>query len=138
EELLAAISAAGEVAPSLPVVAAMTFLDDSRTLAGETPAEVGVRLDGVGLAAMGANCTLGPQGLLDILRELGRYTALPLVAQPNAGSPIFVDGRFQYTADPAYFARHARRFVELGATLVGGCCGTTPAHLEAAAPPARR
>jgi methionine synthase I (cobalamin-dependent)/5,10-methylenetetrahydrofolate reductase len=144
DELLEAITAAGEVASSLPVIAAMTFLDDGRTLAGETPAEVGARLDGLGLAAIGANCALGPQGLLEVLRELGRHTALPLAAQPNAGSPTFIDGRFRYTADPAYFARHARRFVELGAALVGGCCGTTPAHIEAVAaavrglrPPAR-
>jgi methionine synthase I (cobalamin-dependent)/5,10-methylenetetrahydrofolate reductase len=133
DELLEAITAAGEVAHSLPVIASMTFLDDGRTLAGETPAEVGARLDDLGLAAIGANCTLGPQGLLEILRELGRHTALPLAAQPNAGSPTFVDGRFRYSADPAYFARHARRFVELGASLVGGCCGTTPAHIEAVA-----
>jgi len=133
EELTEAIGAAGEVAPALPVIASMTFLDDGHTLAGETPAEVGARLSGFGLAAIGANCTLGPQGLLEILRELGRHTALPLAAQPNAGSPTFVDGRFRYTADPAYFARHARRFVELGAALVGGCCGTMPDHIEAVA-----
>src|SRR5207244_8271203 len=84
--------------------------------------------------ALGANCTLGPQGLLDILSELARYTELPLTAQPNAGPPTLVDGHFQYAAaDPGYFGRHARRFVELGATLVGGCCGTTPAHIEAVA-----
>jgi methionine synthase I (cobalamin-dependent)/5,10-methylenetetrahydrofolate reductase len=130
-ELHEAISSAAEVAPSLPLVAAMTFVDDGRTLAGETPAEVGAALDRQNLAAVGANCTLGPQGLLEILREIGRHTSLPLVAQPNAGPPTFVDGRFQYTADAAYFARHARRFVELGATLVGGCCGTTPVHIEA-------
>lgn len=133
DELQDAIISATDVAPALPIVAQMTFVDDGRTLAGETPAEVGARLDQAGLAAVGANCTLGPQGLLEILRELGRHTSLPLVAQPNAGPPSFVDGRFQYTADPAYFARHARRFVELGATLVGGCCGTTPAHIEAVA-----
>jgi homocysteine S-methyltransferase len=68
-----------------------------------------------------------------VLRELRSHTSLPLAAQPNAGPPTFVDGRFRYTADPPYFARHARRFVELGAALVGGCCGTTPAHVEAVA-----
>jgi methionine synthase / methylenetetrahydrofolate reductase (NADH) len=131
DELDAAIGAARDAAPALPVVAEMTFLEDGRTLAGETPAEVAGHLDGLGLAAMGANCTQGPQGLLDILAELARHTSLPLVAQPNAGSPTFVDGRFQYTADPAYFARYAGRYAQLGAALVGGCCGTTPAHVEA-------
>src|SRR4051812_24224470 len=87
EELTAAIDAAREVAPNLPVVAQMTFLEDGRTLAGESPAEVGGVVEGLGLAAMGANCTLGPQGLQEVLNELARHTSLPLVAQPNAGSP---------------------------------------------------
>ena len=133
DELTAAIDAAREVAPTLPVIAQMTFLEDGRTLAGESPAEVASHLDGLGLAAVGANCTLGPQGLQEVLNELARHTSLPLVAQPNAGSPTFVDGRFQYTADPAYFARYAGRYAQLGAALVGGCCGTTPAHIEAVA-----
>ncbi|HLF71981.1 MAG TPA: homocysteine S-methyltransferase family protein, partial [Dehalococcoidia bacterium] len=119
EELTEAISAAREAAPELPLVAQMTFLDDNRTLAGETPAEVARRLDGMGLAALGANCTMGPQGLLEILSELSRHTSLPLVAQPNAGSPTFVDGRFQYSADPSYFARYATRYAQVGATIVG-------------------
>jgi methionine synthase / methylenetetrahydrofolate reductase(NADPH) len=145
EELLEAISAAREAAPALPVIAQMTFLEDGRTLAGETPAEVAVKVDGLGLAALGANCTHGPQGLLEILSELSRHTSLPLSAQPNAGSPTFVDGRFQYATDAAYLARYATRYVQAGAALVGGCCGTTPAHVEAVAaavkglrPPARR
>jgi homocysteine S-methyltransferase len=133
DELIEAISAAREVDSALPLVAQMTFLDDGKTLAGESPAEVARSLEGRDLAAMGANCTLGPQGLLDILRELAKHTSLPLAAQPNAGSPSFVDGRFQYTADPAYFARYSARYAELGGTLIGGCCGTTPAHVEAVA-----
>ncbi|MGE0060033.1 MAG: bifunctional homocysteine S-methyltransferase/methylenetetrahydrofolate reductase [Dehalococcoidia bacterium] len=133
DELVEAISAAREVDAALPLVAQMTFLDDGKTLAGESPAEVARSLEGRDLAAMGANCTLGPQGLLDILRELAKYSSLPIAAQPNAGSPSFVDGRFQYTADPAYFARYAARYAELGGTLIGGCCGTTPAHVEAVA-----
>ncbi|HEU4895008.1 MAG TPA: homocysteine S-methyltransferase family protein, partial [Acidimicrobiia bacterium] len=130
-ELTEAINASKEVAPDLPIVAQMTFLEDGRTLAGETPAEVATKLDGMGLAALGANCTHGPQGLLEILTELSKHTTLPLAAQPNAGSPTFVDGRFQYATDPAYLARYAARYVQAGAALVGGCCGTTPAHLAA-------
>ena len=132
-ELTEAINASRDVAPQLPVVAQMTFLEDGRTLAGETPAEVATKLDGMGLAALGVNCTHGPQGLLEILSELSKHTTLPLAAQPNAGSPTFVDGRFQYTTDPAYLARYAARYVQAGAALVGGCCGTTPAHVEAVA-----
>src|SRR5438874_7364866 len=132
-ELVQAVSVARSLSP-VPVVAQMTFVEDGRTLGGDSPEEVATTLSELGVAALGANCTLGPQGLLDVLVELARYTALPLTAQPNAGPPTLVDGHFQYTAaDPGYFARHARRFVELGATLVGGCCGTTPAHIEAVA-----
>ena len=133
DELIEAINAAREAAPRLPVVAQMTFMDDGRTLAGETPAEVAGRVEGLGLAGLGANCTHGPQGLLEILAELSTHTSLPLAAQPNAGSPSFVDGRFQYATDPAYLARYAGRYVQAGAALVGGCCGTTPAHVEAMA-----
>ncbi len=132
-ELVEAIGVAHTLGP-LPVVAQMTFVEDGRTLGGDSPEEVAITLSDLGVAALGANCTLGPQGLLDVLSELARYTELPLTAQPNAGPPTLVDGHFQYTAaDPGYFGRHARRFVELGATLVGGCCGTTPAHIEAVA-----
>ncbi len=133
DELLEAISAAKDVDSALPLIALMTFLDDGKTLAGESPAEVARALDGLDLAAFGANCTLGPQGLLEIVRQLSLHTSMPLAAQPNAGSPSFVDGRFQYTADPAYFARYASRYVDIGAALVGGCCGTTPGHVEAVA-----
>src|SRR5712664_4110887 len=112
----------------------MTFVEDGRTLGDDSPEEVATTLAGLGVAALGANCTLGPQGLLDVLVELARWSTVPLTAQPNAGPPTLVDGHFQYSAaDPAYFARHARRFVELGATLVGGCCGPTPAPIEAVA-----
>jgi methionine synthase I (cobalamin-dependent)/5,10-methylenetetrahydrofolate reductase len=133
DELIEAINASSEAAPRLPVVAQMTFMEDGRTLAGETPAEVAQRVDASGIAVLGANCTHGPQGLLEILSELSRHTTLPLAAQPNAGSPTFVDGRFLYATDPAYLARYATRYVQAGAALVGGCCGTTPAHVEAVA-----
>ncbi|HEY1297481.1 MAG TPA: bifunctional homocysteine S-methyltransferase/methylenetetrahydrofolate reductase [Chloroflexota bacterium] len=130
-ELVEAIGVA-QTLGGLPIVAQMTFVEDGRTLGGDSPEDVATTLTNLGVAALGANCTLGPQGLLDVLAELARWTTLPLTAQPNAGPPTLTDGRFQYTSsDPGYFGRQARRFVELGATLVGGCCGTTPAHIEA-------
>jgi len=131
-EMVYAVSVARELG-EVPIVSQMTFVEDGRTLSGDTPEEVATTLEGLGVTALGANCTLGPQGLLDVVAELARFTTLPLTAQPNAGPPTLADGQFQYTADPAYFARHARRFVQLGATLVGGCCGTTPIHIEAVA-----
>jgi methionine synthase I (cobalamin-dependent)/5,10-methylenetetrahydrofolate reductase len=118
----------------LPIVAQMTFADDGQTLAGEGPREVAEALSELPVAVAGTNCTLGPQGMLRVVRELSRYTALPLSAQPNAGVPRMVAGRrFQYSVDAEYFARHVRRYVEAGAVLVGGCCGTTPEHVRAAA-----
>ena len=132
-ELVEAVGVAQSLG-DVPIVAQMTFVEDRRTLGGDSPEDVATTLSNLGVTALGANCTLGPQGLLDVLVELARWTSLPLTAQPNAGPPTLTDGHFQYAAaDPAYFGRHARRFVELGATLVGGCCGTTPAHIEAVA-----
>jgi methionine synthase / methylenetetrahydrofolate reductase(NADPH) len=117
-----------------PIVAQLTFADDGRTMGGETPREVAAALGALPVSVLGSNCTLGPQALLGVMRELSRHTARPLSAQPNAGLPRMVGGRhFRYTADADYFARYARRYVEVGAALVGGCCGTTPDHIRAAA-----
>ena len=129
---------------SLPIVAQMTFVDDNRTISGDAPEAVASALEELGVSVIGANCTLGPQGLLEVIRELARHTSLPLSAQPNAGMPTVVDGRLRYTSDGEYFARYAQRFVELGSGMVGGCCGTTPEHIQAVAravaslPPPRR
>ncbi len=131
-EMVAAVQAARGLT-DLPLVAQMTFMEDGRTLAGDTPAEVAAALERLGVDVAGVNCTLGPQGVLEVLRALAEHTALPLAAQPNAGPPVMAGGRFQYTADGAYFARYARRCVEVGAAIVGGCCGTTPDHIEAVA-----
>src|SRR5207245_3743847 len=132
-EMVEAVEVARRLS-DLPVVAQMTFADDGRTFGGESPREVAAALDELPVTVIGTNCTLGPQGLLGVLRELSRHTRLPLSAQPNAGVPRMVGGRqFRYTVDAEYFARYARRYVEAGAALVGGCCGTTPGHSRAAA-----
>ena len=131
-EMVEAVRAAS-ARTRLPLVAQMTFAEDGQTLGGESPREVANALAELPVAIVGTNCTLGPQGLLRVVRELSRYTALPLSAQPNAGVPRLAGGRrFQYSVDPEYFARHIRRYVEAGAVLVGGCCGTTPEHIRAA------
>jgi methionine synthase / methylenetetrahydrofolate reductase(NADPH) len=132
-EMVEAIHTAGAVC-RLPLVAQMTFAEDGQTLGGESPRAVAAALGELPLTVLGTNCTLGPQGLLRMVRELSRYTSLPLSAQPNAGVPRLVGGRrFQYSVDAEYFARHTRRCIEAGAVLVGGCCGTTPEHIRAAA-----
>jgi methionine synthase / methylenetetrahydrofolate reductase(NADPH) len=133
EELAEAVAVAAEIS-SLPIIAEATFAADGRTLSGETPREVASALAGLPLAMIGTNCTLGPQGVLAVVQALASHTTLPISAQPNAGLPRRVTGRrFEYNVDGAYFARYARRLAEAGATLVGGCCGTTPAQIQAAA-----
>ncbi|HEY2507697.1 MAG TPA: bifunctional homocysteine S-methyltransferase/methylenetetrahydrofolate reductase [Streptosporangiaceae bacterium] len=133
EELAEAVAVAAEIT-SLPIIAQATFAGDGRTLGGETPREVAGVLNDLPVAVLGTNCTLGPQGALSVVEALVPHTSLPVSAQPNAGLPRRAAGRrFEYNADAAYFARYARRLVEAGASLVGGCCGTTPAQIQAAA-----
>jgi homocysteine S-methyltransferase len=145
EELAEAVAAAAELT-SVPLVAQATFAPDGRTLGGETPRQVASTLSRLPVAALGTNCTLGPQHTLTVAAELIRHTSLPVSAQPNAGLPRRTAGRrFEYPIDGGYFARYAVRYAEAGVSLIGGCCGTTPTHLKAAAaaiagqrPPARR
>jgi methionine synthase / methylenetetrahydrofolate reductase(NADPH) len=133
DELAEAVQVAAE-ATGLPIIAQATFADDGRTLGGETPREVATVLSALPIVMLGTNCTLGPQGALSVVQALVPHTDLPVSAQPNAGLPHRVAGRrFEYNTDGPYFARYARRLVEAGASLVGGCCGTTPAQIQAAA-----
>jgi methionine synthase / methylenetetrahydrofolate reductase(NADPH) len=133
DELAEAVRAAADLT-DLPIIAQATFAGDGRTLGGETPREVASVLSDLPVVMLGTNCTLGPQGALAIVEALVPHTGLPVSAQPNAGLPRRVAGRrFEYNVDGAYFARYARRLVEAGAALVGGCCGTTPAQIQAAA-----
>jgi homocysteine S-methyltransferase len=127
------VEAAGVACDSgVPVLAQATFAADGRTLGGDSPHEVGAALAGLPVTAIGTNCTLGPQGVLAIVQELRLHTDLPISAQPNAGLPRRTSGpRFSYDVDAHYFARYAQLLVGAGASLVGGCCGTTPAHLDA-------
>jgi methionine synthase / methylenetetrahydrofolate reductase(NADPH) len=133
DELAEAVTVASGIG-DVPVVAQATFADDGRTLGGETPHEVASVLGELPIVMLGTNCTIGPQRMLAVVESLVRYSALPVSAQPNAGQPRKVGHRrFEFSIDPSYFARYLRRFAEAGAAMVGGCCGTTPTHIEAAA-----
>ncbi len=133
EELAEAIAVAIEISDA-PIIAQATFASDGRTLGGESPREVASVLSGLPILMLGTNCTLGPQGVLSVVEALVPHTSLPVSAQPNAGLPRRVAGRrFEYNVDGDYFARYAGRLVQAGAALVGGCCGTTPAQIQAAA-----
>lgn len=131
-EIAEAVRAAREVC-DLPIVAQMTFTEEQFTPTGQTPEGVARTLDRLGVAMIGANCSVGPQSTLAILERMARVTDLPLSAQPNAGLPARVAGRLIYLSSPDYMAEYAARMVAAGARLVGGCCGTTPAHIEAMA-----
>jgi methionine synthase I (cobalamin-dependent)/5,10-methylenetetrahydrofolate reductase len=127
------VEAAGvAVAMGVPVLAQATFAADGRTLGGDTPHDVCAALADLPVAALGTNCTLGPQGVLAVVQELRSHTDLPMSALPNAGLPRRTSGsRFSYDVDAHYFARYAQLLVAAGVSVVGGCCGTTPAHLDA-------
>jgi methionine synthase I (cobalamin-dependent)/5,10-methylenetetrahydrofolate reductase len=132
DELAEAVAVASDVC-DVPIVAQATFADDGRTLGGETPHEVASVLGELPIAVLGCNCTTGPQRMLAVVENLVQYSSLPVSAQPNAGQPRRVgQRRFEFSIDGRYFARYLRRFAEAGAALVGGCCGTTPTHIEAA------
>jgi methionine synthase / methylenetetrahydrofolate reductase(NADPH) len=136
DELVEAAGVALDVAgPEVAVLAQATFAADGHTLGGDGPRDVCAALHGLPVAALGTNCTLGPQGMLAVLQQLREHTSLPLSAMPNAGLPRRRSGDraavFSYGVDEQYFARYAQLLVAAGAALVGGCCGTTPAHLDA-------
>ena len=133
DELVEAVSVAASVT-DIPLIAQATFADDAHTLGGETPREVATVLSGMPVAMLGTNCTIGPQRMLTVAEDLIRYSAVPVSAQPNAGQPRRVGARsFEFSIDGGYFARYLGRFADAGVTLVGGCCGTTPGHVRAAA-----
>lgn len=116
----------------LPVVAMMTFTRDDRTLLGDTPAHVAERLSALGVEFIGVNCSGGPAQALRLLTEMrSAAPAARFAVMPNAGWPERVGGRIMYPATPEYFAEYALAFAAAGAGIIGGCCGTTPAHITA-------
>ncbi|CAN5234701.1 bifunctional homocysteine S-methyltransferase/methylenetetrahydrofolate reductase [soil metagenome] len=114
----------------LPIVAQMTIQMDGKTLYGDTPEHFTLKLDELGVDVIGLNCGMGPNHLLNALEKMRVITTKPLSAQPNAGLPRDVQGRQFYMGSPEYMAEFSRRFVQVGAKFVGGCCGTTPTHIK--------
>ncbi|HET9940681.1 MAG TPA: bifunctional homocysteine S-methyltransferase/methylenetetrahydrofolate reductase, partial [Candidatus Eisenbacteria bacterium] len=127
-EALVAIDAVRSVAGDVPLVVQMTYTEDGRTLYGSYPEDVVHAVLEKKVDLLGANCSVGPQKLLEIVERLKRRTEVPISVMPNAGLPRFVHGRFVYLSSPEYLAEYAQRFAAAGARLVGGCCGTTPTH----------
>ena len=127
-QLLCALAAAKQT--SLPVVASMAFLEGGRTGSGIEASWAARELAAAGADLVGANCGAGPREVLLSLEKLSKGTAVPLAAFANSGFPEFVDGRYIYRTTPDYFAEKGLEMVAAGAVLVGGCCGTTPAHIR--------
>ncbi len=131
EELRQAVLAATSVSSDLPILAEVSIADDGTTLAGASPEAVVDLLEPLGVTAVGVNCGVGPQSALEAIERMAARTRLPLVAMPNAGVPATQGGRQMYLASPAYFAEYVGRFSRAGVAILGGCCGTTPAHIAA-------
>ena len=114
-----------------PIVVSLTFTEEGTTFYGDKPEDVVRAAEEWGAAAVGANCSQGPQPMLETVQRMAAAaTRIKVSAQPNAGAPAMVEGRYVYLCTPEYMASYARRFIEAGVSVVGGCCGTTPAHIR--------
>lgn len=129
EEIKHALDVARDVTDK-PVITSVSlkYMGEGE-FAGLQPEDVALQLDGWGADVIGVNCCDGPQGVFEAVRRMVNATEKPLSAMPNAGLPKMVHGRLLYLASPEYFAEYARRYAQLGVQLIGGCCGTTPAHI---------
>jgi len=128
-EISAAIRAVRSVC-DLPIVAQMTTEDDGNTLDGVAPEAFVPELERRGADIVGVNCSVGPAAMLETLERIAHVAHVKLSAQPNAGRPREIEGRNIYLCSPEYMASYARRFINSGVRLVGGCCGTTPDHIR--------
>ncbi len=115
----------------LPVIVSMTFSESDRTLSGTTPGAAVVTLQSLGADAVGANCSMGPDLLVPVVREMRKFAKVPMAVKPNAGLPKLVDGETVFGMDAGSFADFAEKLVLEGASVVGGCCGSTPRHIRA-------
>ncbi len=128
-ETKAAVIAAKENS-TLPVFVTNVYDATGKLMTGATPKAMIAMLEGLGVSALGMNCSLGPDKMLDIIDEFVTYSSLPVIVKPNAGLPRLEDGKTVFTMGANKFAESVAELVERGATLVGGCCGTTPEYIE--------
>jgi len=132
QEMRAALLAAKQYG-RVPVICQMTFESSGRTVTGTDPATAAVTLEALGADMVGANCSLGPDQLLPVVEKMVTAVSVPVTLRPNAGMPVLQpDGRTTFPLSPQEFAAWIPRIVDAGVTAIGGCCGTTPAHIAAA------
>jgi methionine synthase I (cobalamin-dependent)/5,10-methylenetetrahydrofolate reductase len=143
-ELIQAIRAVRELNATIPLMAQVTINDDGHIVSGASLDALVREIAPLNVDVLGLNCSVGPKAMLEALEHLRSLTSLPLSVQPNAGLPQNIGGRNIYLASPEYMAEYAKRFIQTGAVIVGGCCGTNPEHIKAirravqALQPARR
>ena len=130
QESRAAVLAIREVC-DLPIMVSLTYNPDGRTLYGTDPATATVVLQSLGADAIGINCSTGPEDMIAPVRKMAEYATIPILAKPNAGLPELENGVTVYKTGPDEFAACGKQLVESGASIIGGCCGTTPAHIKA-------
>ncbi len=134
EEAACAVKAAKTVSAALDVVATMTFDQSSqgyRTMMGVSPADAAIGLVAAGADVVGANCGGGPEQMTSILSQMQQAVSVPLLVHANAGMPVLVDGETRFRMTPEEMAAACEALVAAGARIIGGCCGTTPAHIAA-------
>ena len=130
EETFAALDAALSVC-DLPVMCSMTIESDGSLFTGGNIFEAALALESAGASAVGINCSVGPEQLVAIIRTLYETVSIPVIAKPNAGMPVIDDlGQAVYNMTPQDFALHMKTLVDMGASIVGGCCGTTPEFIR--------
>lgn len=132
QEARAALIAINEIC-DLPVMVSMTYEKDGRTLNGTDPVSALITLQSLGADAVGCNCSTGPSDMMNVIREMKEFAHIPLLAKPNAGMPRLINGVTSFDMGPDEFASYVEDFIAAGANLLGGCCGTTPDHIAAAA-----
>ena len=130
QEMRAALLAAKD-ATNLPVVCQLSYSEDGRTVTGTDPQSAAVILDGLGADIIGVNCSLGPAELIPVVETLAANCRAPISVQPNAGMPFLQDGKTCFPMDAEEFGTYGPKLLAAGATYLGGCCGTTPAHIAA-------
>ena len=130
QECRAAVLAVKETC-NLPVMVTLTFAGDNKTMYGTTPEAAVVVLQALGADAVGVNCSAGPETMVEIIKRMAAVAEVPVIAKPNAGMPELSKGKTVYKMTPKEFAKHMEVLVEAGAGIVGGCCGSEPAHIAA-------
>ena len=128
-ELEIAVKAARKLTDK-PIIASMTIGEDFCTIYGTNLETISSKLNNSGADIIGLNCSVGPKIMFDAMEKLRELTNLPLIAQPNAGLPRMVENRTIYLCNPEYFGEYAKRFIQIGVRILGGCCGTTPDHIK--------